>query len=540
MVGLIADQRRRTVWLSALLVLATLLLYLPVVHHEFISGWDDDDYVTQNPHVSTGATVANVRWAFSSFELSNWHPVTWLSHMLDCQLFGLNSGTHHYVNVVLHAVNVLLLFWLLQWATGAMWRSFFVAAIFALHPLNVETVAWVAQRKSLLSAFFSLLTVAAYGWYTKRGGWKRYLAIVCAYALALMSKPMAVSLPILLLLFDYWPLQQLEELPFPRSWTRLVIEKIPLFVMSAADCVITQRAQGAGGSVMGLTLLPVSVRLENAAIAYVAYIGKILWPARLSAFYPLALSPAPGDAVASAAILIAITVLALYFHRARWFLVGWFFFLITLVPVIGLVQVGFQGMADRYTYVPAIGLLVLIVWGVASAVQSMRSARIALPIVATVALVALGYATESYVRAWQNGVTLFAHARASWGRPDFWIEQLNGNSLLAAGRPDEAFDHYQQSCQLQFRTAYCHYGMGHILLGHGRPQDAFREYQIALAFTANPAMELQCFNESGEAKLQMRDYEAAQKAAAEALKIDPANAFALRLRDEAIHMRGGS
>src|SRR5450755_2972785 len=214
----IDDPRQKRILLAGVLIVVTLLLYFPVIHHEFLNGWDDDDYVTGNMHVRSGFTPANVAWAFTSFDMSNWHPVTWLSHMLDCQLFGLNAGAHHSVNVLLHAANVLLLFWILQRATGAAWRSFVVAALFAVHPLNVETVAWVAQRKSLLSAFFSLLTVAAYGFYVARVGWKRYLVVAGAFALALMSKPMAVSLPLLLLLFDYWPLHRLEEIPFLRRW----------------------------------------------------------------------------------------------------------------------------------------------------------------------------------------------------------------------------------------------------------------------------------------------------------------------------------
>jgi len=222
--GFIDNLRQKPILLGALLVLATLLLYGPVTHHEFLT-LDDRPYVTKNIHVSTGLNLGNLVWAFASFHASNWHPLTWISHMADCQLFGLNSGAHHLVNVALHAANVLLLFWLLQRATGAVWRSFFVAALFAVHPLNVETVAWVAQRKSLLCTLFSLLTIAAYGWYARRPDWKKYLVIIAAFALALLSKPMAVSLPLVLLLLDYWPLERYEDLPFRRKWARLSLEK---------------------------------------------------------------------------------------------------------------------------------------------------------------------------------------------------------------------------------------------------------------------------------------------------------------------------
>ena len=535
----IDNLRNQRAWLGALLVAIVLLLYLPVIHHDFIRLWDDDAYVTDNPHVISGLKITNIVWAFTSFEQSNWHPVTWLSHMLDCQLFGLNSGAQHYVNVLLHAANVLLLFWILQRATGAVGRSFLVAALFAVHPLNVETVAWIAQRKSLLSAFFSLLTVAAYGWYARRGGWKPYLAIVGAFALALMSKPMAVTLPLVLLLFDYWPLQRSEELPFRRRWVRLAIEKLPLFVMSMASSILTERAQGAGGSVMGLSLLPISARIENAAISCVAYIGKIFWPVRLATYYPLRLSPPLDDSIASGLILIAISALVLHLRRERYLQVGWFFFLITLIPVIGIVQVGFQGMADRYMYIPAIGLFIAVVWGIGSAVEHLPVARAALSVVALCLITGLGTATVHYLRYWQNGVTLFAQAETAWGQPDMWLEQLYGNALFSAGRVDEALLHYQASCAIQPRTEYCHYNIAHILSGRGQFREAVREYQLALKYTASRDMALLCLNESGEALMQLGDCDAALKSFSDALTINPGDLTALRLRQQVIQRMGG-
>jgi protein O-mannosyl-transferase len=526
--------------LGALLVAIVMLLYRPVLQHDFLRLWDDDAYVTDNTHVRTGLTLANMRWAFTSFDQSNWHPVTWLSHMLDCQLFGLNPGPQHGVNVLLHAANVLLLFWILQKATGAVWRSFFVALLFAVHPLNVETVAWIAQRKSLLSALFSLLTVAAYGWYVRRGGWNRYLLLVFVFALSLMAKPMAVSLPWLLLLFDYWPLRRFEELAATRRWTKLTLEKLPLFAMSAASSVLTEMAQGAGGSVMGLSLLPVSTRIENAAISYVAYIGRILWPAKLATYYPLRFSPPLGDVIASAAILIAISALALYFRRSRYIAVGWFFFLISMLPVIGIVQVGFQGMADRYTYVPAIGLMIALIWGVADAVQMVPVARAFLTAMGLCIAMALSVTTARYLPAWQNSVTLFAHARAAWGQPDMWLEQLYGNALFSAGRIDEALEHYQASCAIQPRTEYCHYNIAHIFLGRGQPRDAIREYELALRYTANRDMALLCLTEEAEAQLQVGDYIGAESSVAKALTIDPSNSAALQLREQIIHRKGGA
>jgi protein O-mannosyl-transferase len=534
------SPRRVWVALGMLLVLLPQLLYLPVLHHDFLRLWDDDTYVLDNLHVRTGLSLANVRWAFTSFEQSNWHPVTWLSHMLDCQLFGLNAEAQHGVNLVLHLANVWLLFWLLQRATGQLWRSFFVALFFAVHPLNVETVAWIAQRKSLLSALFALLSVAAYGWYVRNGGWHRYLVLLFLFALALMAKPMAVSLPVLLLLFDYWPLRRFEELGRSLRWRRLVLEKVPLLAISAASSVLTEMAQRAGGSVMSLSLLPVSTRIENTAISYVAYIGKIFWPVRLATYYPLQLSPSIGDAIASTVILIAITALTLYLRRFPYLAVGWLFFVISLIPVIGIVQVGFQGMADRYTYVPAIGLLIALVWGLADAVQGVPAVRVPVSVAAVCAVIALCITTARYVRDWQNPVTLFAHARTSWGRPDMWLEQLYGNALFSAGRIDEALEHYQASCAIQPRTEYCHYNIAHIYSGRGQFHDAIREYELALQYTANRDMSLLCLNELAEAQLQTGDYYGAENSAARALAIDPANLAAQQLRQQILHRKGGA
>ncbi|HUO15108.1 MAG TPA: tetratricopeptide repeat protein [Verrucomicrobiae bacterium] len=532
--------RERRGLLGASLAVLVVLLYAPAIHYGFLTLWDDDSYVTDNPHVRSGLTLTNIRWAFSSFEQSNWHPVAWLSHMVDCQLFGLNPGPQHFVNVLLHAANVFLLFWLLQKATGAVWRSFFVAALFAAHPLNVETVAWIAQRKSLLSAFFSLLTIAAYGWYVQQRNWKRYALLLAGFALAVMAKPMAVSLPLLMLLFDCWPLRRFEERSFLRRWTRLTIEKLPLFVMSAASSVLTEMAQNSGGSVMGLSLLPISGRVENVLISYVAYIGKILWPARLATYYPIQLSPHAGAAVAAAAILIAISAAVLYFRQFPYLAVGWFFYLIAMVPVIGIVQVGFQGMADRYTYVPAVGLFIALVWGLAEIAARLHSSRTLLAFGGLCVIAALGIATARYLQCWRDPVSLFARARTSWAKPDFWLEQLYGNALFSAGHPDDALPHYQESCRLQPRTEYCHYNIAHILSGRGQYPEAVGQYQLALRYTASRDMALLCLDESGGDLVQMGEYAAAQQALTRALEINPADVMARQLLEEIATHGGGA
>ena len=536
---LIGDSRQKPVLLGALLVLATVLLYAPVAHHEFLD-FDDGPYVTQNIHVSTGLNPGNVVWAFTSFQEANWHPLTWLSHMADCQLFGLNSGPHHFVNVVLHAANVLLLFLLLQRATGAVWRSILVAALFAVHPLNVETVAWVAQRKSLLCTLFSLLTIAAYGWYVRRPGWRKYLVVAAAFSLALMSKPMAVSLPLVLLLLDYWPLERYEDLPFRRKWVRLSMEKMPLLLMSAASSVVTMAAQRSGGTVVEISALPLSVRLENAIVSYVAYMGKIFWPAKLAVFYPHQERSLPWpDVIAAAVILAAITLAVLYFHRARYLAMGWFLFVITLIPVIGIVQVGHQAMADRYAYIPGIGLFVIVAWGLSDVVTAAAIPRVVPAVAALCLILASAVATTRYLQYWQSGVKLFTQARIVAGQPDPSLEEGLADAMVSAGQFDEAFPHYREACVLRPNFAFCHYHMAEILFARRQFRDALEQYQLAGRLTDRKDMVLTCLINSGEILLDSGDYDNAEMEFAAALQIDPNNNTALLLRQRAFNRKSG-
>jgi hypothetical protein len=479
--------------------------------------------------------LSNVAWAFTTFHEANWHPFTWISHMADCQLFGLSSGPHHLINVVLHAVNVLLLFFLLRRATGAVWRSFFVAALFAVHPLNVETVAWVAQRKSLLCTLFSLLTIAAYGWYVRRPDWKRYLVIVVAFSLALMSKPMAVSLPIVLLLLDYWPLERHEDLPSQRRWVRLSLEKLPLLLLSAASSAVTLVAQRSGGAV---GILPLSVRLENAIVSYVAYIGKTVWPAKLAAFYthPWHSLPWP-DVIAAAVILIAITMAVLYFHRFRYLAMGWFLFVTTLIPVIGVVQVGAQAMADRYAYIPCIGLFIIIAWGLNDVVTAAAIPRVVPAVAALSLILAFAAATSRYLPYWQNGVRLFTQARIVAGRPDYMIEEGLAEAMVSAGRFDEAFQYYREACVLRPNFPRCHYKMAKLLFDRRQLRNALEQYQLAATFTDNKDLALSCLINSGEILLELGDYEAAEMKFAAALQIDPNNSTALQLHQRAFNQK---
>ncbi|MFZ1919935.1 MAG: tetratricopeptide repeat protein [Terriglobales bacterium] len=527
----------KPILLGTLLVLATFALYWRVVHYEFLV-FDDKPYVTQNVHVNTGLNFGNAVWAFTTFHEGNWHPVTWLSHMADCQWFGAKPGPPHLVNVALHAANVLLLFLLLQRATGAVWRSFFTAALFAVHPLNVETVAWIAERKSLLSALFSLLTIAAYGWYTRLPGWRRYLLVVIAFSLALMSKPMAVSLPLVLLLLDYWPLERHENLPFRRRWVMLSVEKLPLFLMSAASATITMIAQRAGGTIADPSALPLSVRIENAIVSYVAYLGKTIWPSGLSVFYPHPGLRPWSDVIAAAVILIAITAASVYFHRIRYLLMGWCLFLITLVPVIGIVQVGRQAMADRYVYVPCVGLFIIIAWGLCDLAFAAGIPRVIRALAASGVILALGVATSAYLPHWQNGVQLFTRAALVASPPDATIEEALGDALATAGRSNEAYKHYGAACTLRPSYAFCHYNMAEILFNRHQLRDALEQYQIAGRLTDNKDMALSSLITSGEILLALGDYRTAQMRLAAALQIDPSNDMARRLQRQALDQEG--
>ncbi|HEX4782977.1 MAG TPA: tetratricopeptide repeat protein [Candidatus Sulfotelmatobacter sp.] len=521
---------RKPALVSAFLALATLFLYSPVRHHDFLA-FDDAPYVTGNVHVNSGLTAKNAEWAFTAFYEANWHPLTWLSHMADCQLFGLQPGPPHLINVALHAANVVLLFWLLLRATGAMWRSFLVAAFFAVHPLNVETVAWVAQRKSLLCSFFCLITIALYGWYTCGPDWKKYLTVVATFALALMSKPMAVSLPIVLLLIDYWPLQRYQDLPFRNRWLRLSVEKLPLALMSVGSSAITIAAQRAGGAVADSSGLPLSVRFGNAVISYAAYVQKTILPANLAVFYP---HPQQSlvwtDVLAAGFILVTITAAAFYFRRYRYLAMGWFLFVVTLIPVIGIIQVGRQAMADRYAYVSCIGLFIVVAWGLNDIVSAMHLPRLVPAIASLCVILALAMATARYLQYWQNGVKLLSRAATIAGQPDPGIEEFLADELASVGRVNEAYQHYGRTCVLLPNYATCHYNLAEILFSRNQLREALQQYQIAGTLASSKDMAVSSLVNSGEILLDLGDYEAARVRLDAALQIDPNNNKALQLR----------
>lgn len=501
-------------WAVALvLAAATLALYAPVRGHGFVD-YDDDEYVFRNPHVQAGLSADGVAWAFTSLEAANWHPLTWLSHMLDCELFGLRPAGHHLMNLVLHSANVVLLFLVLAFLTGALWRSAAVAALFALHPLNVESVAWVAERKNLLSTFFWILTIAAHGWYVRRPGASRYLAVAAGTALALLSKPMAVTIPFVLLLLDFWPLGRMSR----GAIGRLVLEKLPLLVLAGLTSAITLQAHLQGGSVVAMEAIPPGARLSNAIVSYAAYLGKLVWPARLGVFYPHRESSLPPAVVwATAAALVAATAGALRAaRRAPYVTVGWSWYLVTLLPVIGIVQVGTQAMADRYMYVPAIGLFLAAAWGAAALASSPKAARV-LAAATVAALLGLAVRASAQVHVWHDSLSLFrATIRAV---PDSWVAHYNlGNGLVAAGRAAEAEAEFRETIRLSPRFARAHNNLGDVLDGMGRRTEAAAAYEEAIRIKPDLA---EAHNNLGTALAAMGRLDEAEASLRRAVALQP-------------------
>jgi tetratricopeptide (TPR) repeat protein len=478
---------RRTLLICALLGAVTLAMYWPVFHHDFVK-YDDPDYVTENPHVLRGLTWANVSWAFRTGLAGSWHPLTWLSHLVDVQLFGLNAGWHHLTNLLFHAANAVLLFLVLQRMTGTAWRSAVVAALFALHPLHVESVAWVAERKDVLSAFFFILTLGAYVRYAEKvssvecrvterepGTRKRgvyYALALVFFALGLMSKPMLVTLPFVLLLLDYWPLRRLELSTLNSRLStlrRLVLEKLPFLALSLTVSILTLVFQQKAGAMNSLEASPLEFRISNALISYVRYAAKMLWPAKLAVFYP---APAqwPVEWVMGAAVLLAgLTVGSVWLaQRAPYIPFGWFWYLGTLVPVVGLIQVGQQAMADRYSYIPLIGLFVAVVWMVSEIPTRRPAFKNWVEALAAAAVMACAVLTWRQVSYWKNNTSLFRHALEA--TCDNAVAQNNlGVGLLTAGNVTEAEPHFAEAVRIHrnylealVNLALCRDQQGHL------------------------------------------------------------------------------
>jgi hypothetical protein len=423
---------KRNALLALLLAAATVALYVPVLGNRFVV-WDDHEYVTGNPHIRK-LDWATVKWAFASTYAANWHPLTWLSHALDYRLFALNPLGHHLGNVLLHALNAALLFLLLAWMTKRTGPSLLVAALFAFHPLNVESVAWVAERKSVLSTLFFLLAIGAYVWYARKPDWRRYLLVFAMFALGLMAKPMVITLPFVLLLLDYWPLERFAiRSSGDERFSKLLLEKVPLLLLSAASAWVTLVAQHA--AVRSVEQLSLTIRAENAVVSYSLYLWKMVWPARLAALYPHPANTLPmWQVLVSAALLIAITVLVLKFRDKRYLAVGWFWFLGTLVPVIGLVQVGEAAMADRYAYISLIGIFLMIAWTLDDWANERNVSTTWRLVPALCALAALGFVTFRQLDVWSSEYSLWAHA-AVVTAPNPYAEAVLAAALL---NPDAA------------------------------------------------------------------------------------------------------
>lgn len=463
--------------LALLLALLTLLVYLPATTAQFIN-YDDPDYVLRNDMVQKGVTWEGVRWAFAGAHASNWHPLTWISHMVDCDLFRLNPAGPHLVNGLFHALNTALLFILLFRLTGRKWPSVMVAALFGWHPLHVESVAWVAERKDVLSTFFTLLTLFSYTDFVREKRRRSYWLAWFYFGLALLSKPMPVTLPCVMLLLDFWPLQRVAGAPWMnRANLGLLLEKVPFFLLSAGVCLITVLVQHRAEST--LTGVPFGFRLENMVVAYVGYLSKLAWPVNLAVFYPLK-APLPWRGVAEAAVILAgISVLAWSARRSRpWQLFGWLWFLVTLVPVIGLVQVGAQSMADRYAYFPSVGIFVAVVFSLAKAVDHFAAfknwAAAALVLGGCLAL------TERQLTYWHDSESLFTHALAV---ADSSVARLSlGVAFDDAGRKAEALQEYIMAAQLDPISPVAYGDIGRLLAGEDKALLAAEYYQIAIKY----------------------------------------------------------
>ena len=513
---LFQSPAQRTLLLCLMLTAVVLVSYNPVTRNGFI--YDDDGYIADNPHVRAGLTWETVKWAFSTYQQANWHPLTWLSHALDCQLFGVNPAGPHYVNVLLHAANVVLLFLLLQSATGFRWRSLMVAALFALHPINVESVAWASERKNVLSMMFFLLALYAYVWYARRpglgksglgkSGLCRYAAVACFFALALLSKPQVIAFPFLLWLWDYWPLCRIgapaaagpaaQDGNVPRLWSGwLVLEKVPLLLLSAASAVVTMRAQKAGGAVQTFSQYSLLLRLETAVISYVLYLGKALWPSKLVAMYPhpTKLYP-PWQVGAAVVLLLLVTALVLRAREQRYLAVGWFWFLGSLVPMIGLVQVGLQGMADRYAYISFVGLFLMLTWLVGDWDKAHQISATWLAIPAISCLLALGTLTYRQVGYWHDTQSFWQRTLAV--TQDNYVAENNlGEFLYSHGRTEEAAAHFRAALAIHPEGLTANLNLGAYEDRRGNLPAAIEHYQAVVRNAGDVGMRASAYGSLG-------------------------------------------
>jgi protein O-mannosyl-transferase len=532
-------QTQIEVTICVLLAVVIFAVYFRATQNPFVN-YDDQGYVVENTHVQQGLTGETLRWALTSTDATNWHPLTWLSHALDCQLFGLNASGHHLTSVLLHVMNTLLIFLLLSRATGARWRSVVVALLFGLHPINVESVAWIAERKNVLCMFFILLTLWAYGWYARRPRVERYLAVAALFVLALAAKPMAVTLPFLLLLIDLWPLQRVASLepaleaktePFAvpqASLTRLALEKVPLLLLSVASSLITMIAQKA--AVATNEAVPLPVRLVNAVYAYTMYVMKAFVPIHLASFYPY-----EGYRLSDATLLLCVLFLlcvSVWVWRKRvltYLPVGWLWFLGTLVPMVGVVQVGDQAMADRYAYLPLLGIFVMVVWGAGDLIEKRELNRRIWGAGAAAVLVVLSILTWRQIGFWNSSRDLWFHALAVT-KDNYMAEDYAGSALLAENfqatgqrRLDEALVHFQNSVRINPHDAISRLNLGADLHERGQYREAVQQYLVVLNLTQDEHLVAKTYSDLGAASQQLGEYAAAREYYRQARQLDPYN-----------------
>jgi tetratricopeptide (TPR) repeat protein len=512
--------------LAVLLALGTAALYASSIRNGFIN-YDDPDYVTRNAHVLTGLSWANLVWAFGTENpAANWHPLTWISHMADVSWYGINPSGHHFTNVLLFTLDVVLLFLFLESATGHTLGSAAVASLFAIHPLNVESVAWVAERKAVLSLFLLLWALWAYVWYTRRPSLGRYLCVALLFALALMAKIMVITLPLLLLLLDYWPLQRLAEAGpsseprrFLQTLRHLVVEKIPLILLAVAGGWMTLYMHRKEGALT--TVMPFSWRFKNAIYSYVAYLGKTIWPSRLSVFYPHPENSLPWWKVLLATLALAgISGLVLRFREKRYLAVGWLWYLVALSPMIGIVQSGRQGMADRYACISLLGLFLGGVW-----LLGEWTARFHLNHERTIALFLIlmspyVYLTHRQIGYWHDSYTLFTHA-LEVTKNNGVAENNLGAALVEMREAQLAKGHLETAVRLIPELSSAHYNLGIILQSENQPEASARQYQLAIAFSVDQVEKAQAHNNLGVLFLQSRNFVGARKEFSAAIALNP-------------------
>jgi tetratricopeptide (TPR) repeat protein len=499
-----------------LLAAITTAVYWPLGQFEFLN-FDDSAYVTANPHVFRGPTVENIVWAFTNLQAANWHPITWLSHMLDCRLFGYNAGFHHLTNLLIHVANALLLFGLLRQLTGAIFRSAIVAALFAWHPLHVESVAWIAERKDVLSTFFGLLALHAYARYAGDGSGKAgvfsvqysvfrrgkrvwYVAALGLFALSLMSKPMLVTIPFVMLLFDFWPLRRLRG----SAIRGLVLEKAPFFLLTALDSIVTSVAQKSGEAIVDTEKLPITARLVNAVMAYAGYLRKMAWPSDLAGYYPYRHDVSSGEVAVALLVLVLVSVLVLrLIQRAPYLVFGWLWYLGMLVPVIGLVQVGGQSMANRYTYLPLTGIFVGLVWGMSDLLTKLRYRAMVAGALSVLILIGCLGATWKEEKYWHDSESLFRRDLQLFPAGNAMANHCLGRALFDRGEDTEARAHFEEVVRLSPGFVPGHLNLANCLSRQGNFMEARVHYEEAIRLKPENPEAYKCLGSALAAQMQL-------------------------------------